>query len=142
VSTDPGTGTGIPFCDQAGSQYTGFAVQVENGFGVATTTWAGYWNETIVVWDVQDADFVLPSNFVSNPVVQVADYSNANESNGFSSSYLSYSKDVSYRDTASGCYGVFVYIRWGCFSTVYTGATKSKGSLINNGSITFSRSSG
>jgi hypothetical protein len=139
VSTDPGVGTGIPFCDQVGSQYTGFAVQVENGFGVATKTWAGYWNETIVVWDVQDVDFVLPSNIISNPVVQIADYSNANESNGFPNSHLSYQKDVSYRDTASGCYELFGFIQYGCFSTVYASAATSKYSVTGSNLIVTQR---
>jgi hypothetical protein len=119
VSTDPSNG--VPFCDGEGAEYTGFTVEIENGFGVAKSTWVGYWNSTVAVWDVQYIDFALSSNIVSNPIVQIADYSNANETNGFPSSHLGYKKDVSYRDSASHCYTLFA-LPAGCFTTVYAGS--------------------
>lgn len=62
--------------------------------------WAGYWNETVVTWDVQAVNFYLPQNYISPYFPAVLDFSNA--ASGYST--ISYSAGSSTSYTTSFSY--------------------------------------
>ncbi len=123
----PSTGTGGYFsvqllgsledCAQAGG-YLVTALPTTT-FPGDYTNWPGYWNETIVTWAPQVEDFILPANFVTGPIDQIADFSNANSSHGFPNSNINYTSGSSYTTSSSHCWtALFVFS--GCSSASNT----------------------
>jgi len=88
----------------------GFEISVKNGL---SGTWAGYWNQTIVTWVPQVVDFELPDNFVTGSIPQIADYTNANISNGFPNSSMEYTTGTTYTTSSSHCWTA-LYVFSGC----------------------------
>ena len=77
--------------------------------------WPGQWNESIVVYAPQVVNFVLPVNFVTPPRVVIADFSNANDSNGYPNSSMSYTTGSTYTTSFGHCWqALFVFS--GCSS--------------------------
>jgi hypothetical protein len=77
--------------------------------------WPGYWNETVVTWAPQVVAFQVSSNFVTGPIVQIADFSNANASHGFPDSSMGYSIGTIYTTSSSHCWTA-LWVFSGCSS--------------------------
>lgn len=92
--------------------------------GTNTYVWPGQWNETVALFAPQVVDFVLPANFISDPAVEVADFSNANTSNGFPDDTMGYTNTVYYNDTASSCANIYGW-EFDCTSSSYSSVATS-----------------
>lgn len=89
--------------------------------GGTSNVWHGYWNETLVTWDVQVVNFELLPNFVSPYIPVVTDFSNANSTNGLAGySTISYSTGTTYttgwEDCSTGGFGGRCYSNYTSFS--------------------------
>jgi hypothetical protein len=105
----------------------------------AGTVWPGYWNETMLTWAPQVVDFALPANMVSGPVVQIADFSNANTSNGFPNSHMGYTKTVHYTDTTSACSVILGFIQYQCTTSTFNSVASASYSVTGSNLIVTQR---
>jgi len=106
-----------------------------------STSWGGLgvWNETLVVWDRPYVDTELPTNFLSDPVLQVADFSNANASNGFPDAHLGYREAVTYSVSTSTCSVILGFIHYQCTTSSYTSLALSDYSVTGSNLIVTQR---
>lgn len=96
--------------------------------------WPGVWNETLRAFAPQAMNVVLPMNVISPYVTQIADFSNANSSNGMAGlSSLSLETGTTFTNTASFCWDV-LYFDNGC-STNQTTIGSGRGFTSNNGNL-------
>jgi hypothetical protein len=51
--------------------------------GAYSSTWQGYWNETVVTWASQYVNFELPSNYLTTYTPGIVDFSNAPAESGY-----------------------------------------------------------
>jgi hypothetical protein len=87
----------------------------------SSSSWGGIgvWNDTLVVWDRPYIAVDLESNFVTAPIVQIADFSNANGTDGIPDSNITYTTGTSYSTTLYHCWTALFYFS-GCSSATTT----------------------
>ena len=86
------------------------------GTGAMTSIWAGYWNESIIVYQPQVVDFTLPANFVGPYQLEEVGYSNANASNGWAGgTSITYETGTTVTTGSTVCSSVLFF--GGCTST-------------------------
>ena len=131
---------GATGCTTNGKGY--YIVEVLNSVitnpGNPSIQWPGYWNESVVIWAVQFVNFYLPLNFVSpNYIIQVADFSNANSTNGMAGwSSLSYTQTTVYTTSEKDCWSLLF---WGSCSTSSEQFTASHTYTSQNGNLVISQ---
>jgi hypothetical protein len=108
------------------------------GTGTVTSIWAGYWNESIIIYQPQVVDFTLPSNFVGPYQIEEVGYSNANATNGWSGgTSITFETGTSVTTGSTVCSSAFFFggctsstVQYtdenGCSSTVGTDAESQK----------------
>ncbi|HYA57501.1 MAG TPA: hypothetical protein VEH57_03445 [Thermoplasmata archaeon] len=115
--------------EPGGGASAGYVVCVDN-YGTATPltktclpqsndnvpagqVWTGHWNETVTTWAPQVVNFQLPQNLETPPLVQIADFSNANTSNGWPNSNMTYMIGTTTTTYSAHCWEVLFFIH-GC----------------------------
>jgi hypothetical protein len=90
-----------------------------DGGSKTSNVWTGYWNESIAIYAPEVVNFILPSNLVTGPLVQIADFSNAITSNGFPNSTIAYTNQTTYTTENGFCWQA-LWVFSGCGSAPST----------------------
>lgn len=104
-------------CSEGGGGYNISVINspnvVEQGGSFDNPQWTNHWNESVVTWGPQIVKFILPTNLVTGPLVEVADFSNALTSDGFPNSTLAYTNETTYT-TGNGFCWTALFVSSGC----------------------------